>query len=232
MKKITCPDCGGYGNKTFCGECSWLAQPEGVGFYCLKLGKDLEGSWRTGVPIVECETCPTCKDKDLYELREKITCKTCGGTGKSPEHDRCVPPNYYDCEPCNGQGHTWQERIPIDVPEGYEFSEIRVVYNPIDLTDYSVAIFNRPTCYVNRVLPHTIGDIKEIECDVCVGNTCSKCGCLLDEHGACSSWYSSEETVGGEERFMCPTCKGTCNLTLTCTSVAVEGREFVIDWRR
>ncbi len=117
---------------------------------------------------------------------------------------------------------TWQERIPIDVPEGYEFSEIRVVYNPIDLTDYSVAIFNHPTCYVNRVLPHKVGDTKEIECDVCHGECIIHCGVCSYFEGQCNC---------DKECPDCLTCKGTGNLTLTCTSVAVEGREFVIDWR-
>ncbi len=110
---------------------------------------------------------------------------------------------------------TWQERIPIDVPEGYEFSEIRVVYNLIDLTDYSVAIFNRPTCYVNRVLPHKVGDTKEIECDVCWGS---------------GTYFYQNLDYGLHQERDCPTCHGKGNLNLTCKSVTVEGREFVIDW--
>ena len=47
-----------------------------------------------------------------WEVREKWCerCKTekpcpdCGGTGKSEQHDRCVPPNYYTCERCDGEG--------------------------------------------------------------------------------------------------------------------------------
>ena len=34
----------------------------------------------------------------------KKKCKQCNGTGQS-EHDRCDPPNYYECEGCNGRGY-------------------------------------------------------------------------------------------------------------------------------
>ncbi len=75
---------------------------------------------------------------------------------------------------------TWQERIPIDVPDGFDYQWMEDTYI---LFSYVGGFY--PTNPNLRIfLPHKIGDTKEIECDVCA-----------------------------------------------CTSVAVEGREFVIDWR-
>jgi len=72
-KKITCPDCGGVGAKTFCGKCSWLSQPGQIGFYCSKLHKELDGSWKADVPIADCNPCPTCNGKCyLWEERKEI----------------------------------------------------------------------------------------------------------------------------------------------------------------
>lgn len=35
---------------------------------------------------------------------ERVECYVCDGTGQSSEHDRCDPPNYYECERCDGEG--------------------------------------------------------------------------------------------------------------------------------
>ena len=34
-----------------------------------------------------------------------LKCPECKGSGKSGQFDRCIPPNEYECEVCNGTGY-------------------------------------------------------------------------------------------------------------------------------